>query len=236
MRRRDGHAAWDAQRAVLRALVFDADSARTRSSTITAGCTFLVRTDLRQVVRTTARMTHDVLARRRRGALPLTECFAGTLAAVPFEAHADLASRFCRSRWFAEHGEIPDRADQLSAEEAFYRFLCDQQIGTQELRLAEFADAIISALAVQARPAFRVPSEVQRAPFGYFLLVEVAGRTIVFAAAHDRVVRGPVDPSAAEVVRHLGHRPSASEMSASVWQRVAEGLASIGLSFSATRK
>ena len=213
MQPRDGHAAWDAQRTVLRALVFDADAARAPWRSITAGSKFLVRTDVRQVERTAARMTNDVLARRRRGALPLTECFAGTLAAVPFDAHFDLASRFCRSRWFAEHGELPDRADQLSAEEAFYRFLCDEQIGTPELRLAEFADAIISALAVQPDAAFRVPCEVERAPFGYIALVEVSDRTLVFAASNDRVVRGPIDRSAAEVLRHRGHRPPGSEMS-----------------------
>lgn len=225
MRPHETHATWDAQRTLLRALVFGADLDRA----VTAGSTFLVRTDLRQVARTAARLGHDVLARSRRGAAPLTECFAGSLAAVPLEAHTDLASRFCRSRWFAEHGEVPDRADQLSAEEAFYRFLCDEQIGSPELRLAEFAEAMISALAVQPRSAFRVPREIECAPFGYFALVELSDRTLLFAAGRDRIVRGPIDRCAAEVLRHRGTRPPMSELSASGWQAVIERLASTGL-------
>ncbi len=226
MQPRDRQAAWDAQRAVLRSLVFDGGADRAGASKITAGSTFLVRTDARQVERTAARLTRDVLARRRRGALPLTECFSGSLAAG---ACADLASRFCQSRWFAEHGELPDRSDQLSAEEAFYRFLCDEQIGPPELRHAEFADAIISALAVQPRAAFRVPREVERASFGYFALVELSGRTLVFAATRDRMVRGPIDRLAAEVLRQRGTRPHGSEISRSVWQAVVERLALTGL-------
>lgn len=229
MQPRDGLTAWDAQRTLLRALVFDA---RAGSRTVTAGRSFLVRTDLRQVARTSARLQSDVLARRRRGAVPLTEAFAGSLAAVPVEAHADLASRFCRSPWFADHGEVPDRADQTCAEEAFYRFLCAEQIGPPELRLAEFSDAVISALAVQPRSAFRVPVEIERASFGYFALVEVSGRTLVFAASKDRVVRGPIDAMAAEVLRHRGNRPPGSEASPAVWRAVTDRLASIGLALS----
>jgi hypothetical protein len=229
----EDHAAWDAQRAVLRALVFDAATERARSSSITAGHAFLVRTDARQVERTAARLRVDVLARRRRGAVALTESFAGSLAGVPLEAHADLAARFCGSRWFAEHGEVPDRSDQLSAEEAFYRFLCDEQLGAPELRLAEFADAMISALAVQPRSAFRIPTEIERAPFGYFALVELSGRTLVFAATKDRVVRGPIDRAAAEVLRHRGDRPPASELPAPAWDAAIERLASAGLRYRA---
>ncbi len=229
MQPREAQGSWDAQRALLRSLVFDTELVRTRSRTITAGETFLARTDLRQVQRTAARLTTDVLARRRRGAVPLTEAFAGSVAALPIATHGDLATRFCASRWFAAHGEVPDRADQLSAEEAFYRFLCDEQIGRPELRLAEFADAMISALAVQDRAAFSVPSEIERAPFGYFALVEVSGRCLLFAAARDRVVRGPIDPTTAEVVRHRGHRPHLSAVSALAWHAVTERLASIGL-------
>lgn len=227
MQPRDRLASWDAQRTVLRALVFDAPAEPRK---VTAGRSFLVRTDLRHVERTHARLQSDVLARRRRGAVPLTDAFVGSLADVPVEAHAELASRFCRSRWFADHGEVPDRADQICAEEAFYRFLCDEQIGTAELRLAEFADAMISALAVQPRAAFRVPAEIERAAFGYFALVEVAGRTLVFAASADRVVRGPIDATAAEVLRHRGNRPAGSDVSAAAWRAVTERLASIGLS------
>ena len=226
-------AAWAAQRAVLRALVFDAAQDRANSSWVATGPAFLVRTDMGQVERTAARLRSDLLTRRRRGAAPLTESFAGSLAGVSGESHSEIASRFCRSRWFAEHGEVPDRADQLSAEEAFYRFLCDEQIGAAEVRLAEFAGAMISALAVQPRSAFRVPSEIERAGFGYFALVEVSGKTLIFAASHDRIVRGPIDRSAAEVLRHRGIRPPTSELSASLWHAVVRGLASIGLSLAA---
>ncbi len=223
----DGRAAWDAQRAVLRALIFDGGLDRS----LTAGPTFLVRTELRQVERTAARLGSDVLTRHRRGAVPLTESFSGSLAGVPLEAHPMLAARFRRSSWFAGHGEVPDRRDQLSAEEAFYRFLCDEKIGSADRRLAEFAEAMISALAVQPCAAFRVPPEIERAGFGYFVVIEAAGRTLLFATAHERIVRGPIDWMTAEVLRHRGNRPRGSKISGSVWGAVNERLASIGLAF-----
>jgi hypothetical protein len=185
---------WASQRAAVRALVFDGGS----PSGVDADDPFFQFTDTAEVARTTARLAGDLLSRKRRGAAPLAEVFAGTLAGADVRT---LTRRFCRSPWFARYGEVPDRADQPSIEDAFYRFLCDEGVGDPDVRRVEMVDAIIRAFAVQPRPAFRLPPEIERTPAGYVAIVEVAGRRLAFAAVGSRVLRGPADAVLGELAR-----------------------------------
>lgn len=143
-----------------------------------------------------ARFVGDLLTRKRRGAAPLAEIYAGTLAGADVGA---LARRFIASPWFARYGEVPDRSDQLCIEDAFYRFLCDEHIGDPDVRLAEMLDAMIRAVAVQPCPAFVVPDEIQRVPGGYLAVASIAGRRVAFAAVGARVLRGPADAVLAQL-------------------------------------
>jgi hypothetical protein len=172
---------WAAQRAAMRALVLAGATPR-------AGEALFRFTDAGEVVRAHDRLIHGVLARKRRGVGTLAEAFAATLAGADL---ATVAREFVRSPWFARHGELPDRPDQLCAEEAFYRYLCDAGIGDPEVRRVELVDAMIRALAVQPRPCFRVPPPIERTPHGYLAVISIAGRRIAFATAHGRVLRGP---------------------------------------------
>jgi len=80
--------------------------------------------------------------------------------------------------------------------------LCDEEVGAAELRRAEFADAMIRALLVQPRPAFRVPAEIERTSSGgYCAVVRVAGQPYVFAAHAGAMVRGPADASTVASIR-----------------------------------
>ncbi len=224
----DSAPSWRQQCAVLRGLVLDGSAA----SHPLGGPGFFARSDLSQVERTAARVRSDVFSRKRRGARSLTDLYAGTLAGVD---HPALAKAFFRSPWFLAYGELPDRPAQYSAEEAFYRFLCDENIGPADLRFAELADAMIQALVVQPRPAFRVPPEIEQAPFGYFALAELAGRTWLFAAARGSIVRGPVDAAVAAVLRHRGLEPSDAVISATAWRAAVTVLESSGLGVTARK-
>ncbi len=144
------------------------------------------------------RAAADLLRRKRRGAASLAEIYAGTLRDADLDA---LARRFVASAHFASYGEAPDRTDQRCIEDAFYRFLCDEAVGDPEVRRAELLDAMIRALAVQPRPAFVIPDEIERTPTGYLAVTVVAGRRLAFAASGSRVLRGPADAVLAQTQR-----------------------------------
>jgi hypothetical protein len=179
---------WNEQCAALRSLIFDPAGRRQ----ITRSDAFYAHTDLGDVERTAVRMAQLVLGRSRRGALPIMEMYARSLAGTTPELRAAIPRQFFHSAWFDRYGELPDRGEQLSIEEAFYRFLCDEQIGDPEIRQAEFADAVICALAVQPRPAFRIPPEVRVMPYGYRAIVQLGGRDLEFATDGKRILRAPI--------------------------------------------
>lgn len=143
--------------------------------------------------RLASRIVGDVRTRRRRGARPPEQIYACTLRDLGASDRAALMARFCSSEWFTRYGEVPDRSEQLSLEEAFYRFLCGEDVGLADVRKAEFGEAMIRALTVQPRPAFHVPPEIKRAAFGYYVVVTRNGEDYVFAAAGGRLLRGRVD-------------------------------------------
>jgi hypothetical protein len=177
------------------------------------------------------RFAADLRARRRRGAAPLETMYARTLAGVGPADRDELLARFCASTWFGRYGELPDRTDQLSLEEAFYRFACDAAVGDADVRRVEFADAIVRALAVQPQPAFGIPPEVQRTRGGYVTVVAGAGASYLFAATGAAVVRGPVSPIVAAAVRSRGQRPAGSPFAAGAWRAAVAQLAHLGVAF-----
>ena len=146
---------WNAQRERLRGLIFDRGArARFVSRAVDEGDQLTLWTDREQVRRTGEKLEADLRLRSRRGAARLERMFERTLAGRDLRA---VVLELVDSRWFARYGEAADRDDQLSLEEALYRFLCDARIGDPEVRLAEFVEAMVRALLVQPRPAFAVP-------------------------------------------------------------------------------
>lgn len=218
---------WRRQCALLRALLFDAE----RRNACHIGEGLLRFTDAQQLTRTAERIATSVWTNRRRGAAAVKEMYRRTLSATEARQHTALMKRFCASDWFRRFGERTDRDQQLSVEEAFYRFLCSEDIGVNDVRHLEFIDAMMRALVVQQRPAFQIPDELQSAPFGYFALAADGAQDYLFAIVDTRMVHGPIDTVTAEIVRHRAIRPSVSPVTANAWDAARAQLADIGMVF-----
>lgn len=219
--------AWRQQCQALRGLAF-CESQRAQFNAEDALFGALDRDDLR---RFGERVIADLRTRKRRGALGFESMYGGTLTHLTASECTDLLRRFSESSWFASYGEVGDRTAQICFEEATYRFLCEQDVGNEEVRRVEFLQAITRALAVQPHCAFSVPEEVQRAPFGCFALAPLAGKTLLFALVEGRLVTGPVSPASAAFMTARGCRPAISEVAQEDWRTVGRALAASGIGF-----
>ena len=173
----------------------------------------------------------SLVAGRRRGAYSLDKMFAAARKHLDASEQRQQVERFCQSRWFAEYGECPSHDQQILLEEAFYRFLCDENAGDPQRRHAEFLDAVIRAIAVQPRPAFQIPAEIHEHGGLHYALTQIAGRHYLFAHIAGRVIRGPVSRAQYEYVEKRGCRQSKSPISERDWAEAGKSLAALGVSF-----
>jgi hypothetical protein len=213
---RDASPEWWRQTELLRALLFDAGArdgfCRGEGSAEDA---LFRHTETEQVRRTGEKITADVLRRSRRGAQAVAKMYRRTLAHWEAEEEGrslrELLERFVASEPWARHGEDPGCATQWSLEEAFYRFACEADVGEAETRRVEFLEAMMRALAVQPRPAFRVPDEIEQMEAGPTASCGLRGRRVVFAVREGRLIRGVVgdEPSSAQAQsKNSSHTPS----------------------------
>jgi hypothetical protein len=142
--------------------------------------------DTAQLERTAQKIQRDTLRRRRRGAPPLVEQFAATLAN---ESIDPIATAFIHSEHYAAYREVPSGPPGLCIEEAFYRFLDAHEIGPAQMRRVEYLRAAGQALVVHPRPAFTIPR-----PFVFTAgaWVAFAEGPTMFAALPGRFVQGRV--------------------------------------------
>lgn len=188
-------------------------------------------TDKDEVRRFSERMFAGLRNRQRRGAKSFDAIFTGTLTGLDQSQRSLLTRNFSESPWFARYGELPDVEDQLSFEEACYRFFVDEGVGPPQLRFLEFVDAMICALVVQRRPAFAVPVEIERADFGWFVLAPLAERTLLVAAVRGSLVRGPVSQSMAAYIHRRGLRSKEPAVSEASWRQASQALGKLGIYF-----
>jgi len=201
---------WDRQRARLRALLFDpaARAAHVEGHAVDA----LTRgTDRVQLSRTAARLGADLRTRAHRGARTLAETYSGSLEGQDLRA---LAEAFVASPEWARYGERVDDDRQECLEEAFGRFLAARGVGDPELLRAELIDGVVRALLVQPRAAFRVPPEIAARHGARFAIVPLRGREYLVAAVGGRLVRGPLGPAEAAVLREGGRATTSEEEAA----------------------
>ncbi len=146
------------------------------------------------------KISSDLLARKHRGSPGLLESYAATLGDI--NVRESLLPRFVASRHYAAYRELSVAGEPgLCIEEAFYRFLDEEEVGAPKVRRGEFLQALFRALAVQPRPSFRVPPEVRRTAQGGYLLVDHTPEgPRLYAVARGRLLFGPLTPLLARVL------------------------------------
>lgn len=185
--------------------------------------------DCKQLESTAARIAGDLLTRKHRGSDGLEESFRETLAGV--DVREALLSRFVASRFYAAYRELEGaRGKGLCIEEAFYRFLDDEDVGERTTRRREYLDALFRALCLQPRPLFRVPDEVVRLPAGGYRHVErTPAGPFLYAVVGGRLVRGPLTELLARVLEHEGVRSPDDTVPPHAWSACVEKLTTLGL-------
>jgi hypothetical protein len=158
----------------------------------------LAAVDLRELERSARLACRGILTRSHRGVGDLRAAFPRTIAAWT-DAHAggfeELAMTFAESTSFDAYRALP-ASGAISLEEAFYRFAEAEGIGRADVRQLEFAHALMRALAVTKRPAFRLPTFIRRTLKGHFAVI---GWNLV-AALDGHLITGPVTPFVAAIL------------------------------------
>jgi hypothetical protein len=159
-----------------------------------------------------AKIREELRERRHVGCGGLSEAYPRTLAAYraahPHDATLDdLLAAFTASPAFADYREVPHAGRGSSLEESFFLFCEALDVGTAEVREAEFLQAVLRALAVNPRPVFSIPDCVKKRTNAYIAASERTPTPVLFAAVverpaaggrgdHDqaRFVSGPITP------------------------------------------
>jgi hypothetical protein len=155
---------------------------------------------LRQASR---RACDGLLNRSHRGTGSIVVSFPETIAAWQREhtgAGLDvLADAFAASPRVASYRALPTCEGAISLEEAFLHFAEDHSIGDQVTRTTECATALLKALAITPTPSFALPSFVEKAPRGYFVILG-NDEPLLLATTEGRFLRGSITRFLAELL------------------------------------
>ncbi len=155
-----------------------------------------------------------VLQRSQRGVGSLLDAFPRTVeawyAAHPGSELDDLAAAFAESSPFEEWRPAGGGAEAAPPlEEVFTRF-CEQTIGSDGVATArsECAFAVLRSLVVNPHPAFAIPSEIRRAPKGFYTVLDREGAPFLVAALERGFVAGAITPVLCALLRGEDPRPA----------------------------